>query len=65
MELFVHGPKTPEKQGELRDLAAKIHADCVMQYVNRLPCSGGLKLRLTDAVIETVMGRTPVSGGRK
>ncbi len=54
MELFVHYPETPEKQAELDARVAKFHAEYVAWYIDKLKCPTEQKLRLVDAIAQTV-----------
>ncbi|OUO17900.1 hypothetical protein B5F94_00435 [Flavonifractor sp. An4] len=54
MELIVHYPKTPEKQAELDHLVAKVHAQYVLGYIEKLDCPTEQKLKLVDAIVKTI-----------
>jgi hypothetical protein len=54
LKIVVHYPKTPEKQAEFDVLVAKFHAEYVSQYVEKLNCPTDQKLKLLDAVAQTV-----------
>lgn len=55
MEIIVHYPKTPEKQAQFDARAAKFHAEYVAQYIEKLNCPTEQKLKLIDAIAETIM----------
>jgi len=58
MMIIVHHPETLEKQAQFDALVAKFHADFVAQYVGKLNCSIEQKLKLIDAVVQTIMEET-------
>lgn len=60
MEIIVHYPETPEKQAQFDALVAKFHAEYVAQYIEKLTCSTDQKLKLIDAVAQTIMEKTMV-----
>lgn len=51
----MHYPKTPEKMAELNTLVAKFHAQYVADYVSKLPCPIEQKLKLIDAIAQTIL----------
>ena len=55
MKIIVHYPQTPEKQAQFDARVAKFHAECVAQYIEKLNCPTDQKLKLIDAVAQTVM----------
>lgn len=55
MKIIVHYPKTPEKQWQIDACVAKFHAEYVAQYIEKLNCPMEQKLRLIDAVAQTVL----------
>lgn len=55
MEIFVHYPDTPEKQEHLDARVAKFHAEYVAQYIDQLKCPMEQKLKLIDAIAQTVL----------
>jgi len=58
IELIVHYPATPEAEAELDRRAAKLHAQYVAQYVDQLQCPTGQKLKLIDAVANSILERS-------
>ena len=54
MEIFVHYPDTPEKQEQLDARVAQFHAEYVTQYIDHLKCPMEQKLKLIDAIAQTV-----------
>ena len=54
MEIFVHYPDTLEKQEQLDARVAKFHAEYVAQYIDHLKCPMEQKLKLIDAIAQTV-----------
>ena len=56
--IIVHYPETPEEQEQFDARVAKFHADYVAQYIEKLNCSTEQKLKLIDAVAQTIMEKT-------
>lgn len=54
IEIIVHYPKTAKGQAELSERIAKIHAQFVLQYVNKLNCPLEQKKKLIDAVVQAL-----------
>ena len=52
MKVIVSHPNNPDDILALQKKAAAAHAEAVLQYVGKLPCSKEDKLKLLDAVIE-------------
>lgn len=50
----MHYPKTPKKQAEIKQMVAKIHAQHVEYYVNKLECPTEQKMKLIDAVAQAI-----------
>jgi hypothetical protein len=55
LKIIVHYPQTPEKQAQFDARVAKFHAEYVAQYIEKLNCPTDQKLKLIDAVAQTVM----------
>ena len=55
MEIVVYYPETPEKQALFDMRVAKFHADYVADYIEKLQCPTWQKLKLIDAIAETIM----------
>ncbi len=55
MNVIVHYPTTPEGQADLEHRVAKFHAEYVYRRVSQLPCSTEQKLKLIDAIAETIL----------
>lgn len=53
VNVIFHYPTTEEGKYELAKQIAIIHADAVVQYINKLNCPHEQKIKLLDAVIET------------
>ena len=54
MEVVVYYPETPEKQAEFDVRVAKFHSEYVAQYIENLKCPTEQKLKLIDAIVQTV-----------
>lgn len=54
MEVIVHYPKSDQDRAELQKRIARIHAQFVLQYVEKLNCPQWQKEQLIDAVADTV-----------
>lgn len=54
IEIIVHYPETAEGRAELSKKIAKIHAQFVLQYVNKLNCPLEQKKKLVDGVIQAL-----------
>lgn len=52
IEVIVHGFDTPEERAEVRSRVAKIQAEYVIDFINKLDCPLEQKLQIADAVIE-------------
>ena len=62
IKIIVHYPETPEKQAQFDARVAKFHAEYVVQYIEKLSCPTEQKLKLIDAVANTILeGSEPVS----
>ena len=55
MKIVVYGKGTQEKQAELNARVARVHAEYVARYIEKLNCPTEQKLRLLDAVAKTVL----------
>lgn len=55
MEIIVYDPETPEKQALFDARVAKFHAEYVAEYIERLNCPTEQKLKLIDAIIQTIL----------
>ena len=55
MKIIVHYPETPEKQAQFDARVAKFHAEYVGQYIEKLNCPTDQKLKLLDAVAQTIL----------
>lgn len=65
MKIIVHYPETPEKQAQFDARVAKFHADYVAQYIEKLSCPIEQKLKLFDAVIQTILDGSIEKGGKR
>lgn len=54
MEIIVHYPESAEKQAEFDARVAKFHAEYVAQHIEKLNCPSEQKLRLIDAIVQTI-----------
>ena len=55
LNIIVYYPQTPEKQAQFDALVTKFHAEYVAQYIEKLNCPTDQKLKLIDAVAQTVL----------
>ncbi len=55
MEIIVHYPETPEKMALFEKRVAKFHAEYVADYIEKLQCPTWQKLKLIDAIADTIM----------
>ena len=55
LKLIIHSPNTLEKQALFNALVAKFHAEYVEQYIGKLNCPKEQKLKLIDAITETIL----------
>ena len=54
IDVIVHYPKTPEKIALFEKRVAKFHVEYVSQYIERLNCPVNQKLKLIDAVAQSI-----------
>ena len=54
MDVLVHYPETSDKQAELAKSVAKLHAESIIRYIEKLNCPTEQKLALIDSIIATV-----------
>ena len=54
VEIIVYYPETADKQAVFDSRAAKFHAEYVAQYIEKLNCPTERKLKLLDAIVQTV-----------
>ena len=62
VKIIVHYPRTSEKQSQLDKLVAKFHAEYVAQYIEKLNCPTDQKLKLLDAVAQTILEESEEKG---
>ena len=55
IQIIVHYPETPGKQALFDARVAKLHAEYVAQYIEKLNCPIEQKLKLIDAIAQTVL----------
>lgn len=55
IEIIVYYPETPEKQALFDTRVAKFHAEYVARYIEKLNCSTEQKLKLIDAIAQTIL----------
>ena len=58
MDVIVHYPKTADKQTELAKSVAKLHAESIVRYIEKLNCPVDQKLALIDSIIATVKNKS-------
>ena len=63
LKIIVHYPETPEKQAQFDARVAKFHSEYVAQYIEKLNCPTEQKLKLLDAVAQTIMEQAEESCG--
>ena len=63
LKIIVHYPETPKKQAQFDARVAKFHAEYVAQYIEKLNCPTEQKLKLLDAVAQTIMEQAEESCG--
>lgn len=51
MKAIVHYPKSADDKAELARRVAVLHADGIVNYINRLPYTKEQKLKLLDEII--------------
>ncbi len=56
MKIIVHYPETPEKMALFEKRVAKFHAEYVADYIEKLQCPTWQKLKLIDAIADSIMG---------
>ena len=57
MEVIVHYPESKEDQAEIQKRLERIHAQFVLQYIEKLNCPQWQKEKLLDAVAATIRER--------
>ena len=57
MNVIVHYPKTADKQAEIAKSVAKLHAESIIRYIEKLNCPADQKLALIDSIIATVKNK--------
>lgn len=55
IEIIIHYPERPENQALLAARAAKLHAEYVVQCIEKLDCSAEQKLKLMEAIAQTIL----------
>ena len=55
INIIVHYPETPEKQALFDARVAKFHSEYVAQYIEKLNCPTEQKLKLIDAIAQTIL----------
>ena len=65
IKIIVHYPETPEQQARLEARVAKYHAEYVAQYIEKLNCPIEQKLKLLEAVTQTIMEACKKNNTRK
>ena len=54
MKVIVRHPQNPDDIRILQKKTAALHAEAVLRFISKLPCSKAEKLKLLNAIIETV-----------
>lgn len=57
MNVIVHYPETADKQAEIAKSVAKLHAESIIRYIEKLNCPADQKLALIDSIIATVKNK--------
>ena len=65
IKIIVHYPETLEQQARLEARVAKYHAEYVAQYIEKLNCPIEQKLKLLEAVTQTIMEACKKNNTRK
>ncbi len=65
MKIIVHYPETPEKQAQFDMRVAKFHAEYVVHFIEKLNCPTEQKLKLLDAIVQTINGGSGEQGGKE
>ena len=65
LKIIIHYPQTPEKQAQFDARVAKFHAEYVAQYIEKLNCPTAQKLRLIDAIVQTISEEGEKTNGDK
>ena len=55
IEIIVHYPQTLESQALFDARVAKFHAQYVIRYIEKLDCPIEQKMKLVDAIAQTVL----------
>ena len=55
MKIIVYDPENPEKRALFDARVARFHAEYVAEYIERLNCPTEQKLKLIDAIIQTIL----------
>ena len=58
LKIIVHYPNTPEKKELFDARVAKFHSEYVLQYIEKLDCPTEQKIKLIDAVAQTVLAES-------
>jgi len=58
IKIIVYYPETYEKQTLFDERVAKFHVEYVAQYIEKLNCPTEQKLKLLDAVAQTIMEKS-------
>ena len=56
IQVIVHFPNTEEGKQELAQRISQVHADFVISTIDKLNCPTKQKLKLLQAVIDTIKG---------
>ena len=57
MTVIIHYPKVEEDKRELTRRASIVHADTIIQYINKLSCPKEQKQKLYDEIIKAYRDR--------
>ena len=52
MNIIVHHPKDPKDIALLEKKVAQVHAEAVIQYIQKLPCPKNQKIALLNSIKE-------------
>ncbi len=50
MDIIVHKPVDEENEKNIEMLVAKLHADTIRGYLNKMPCSKGKKIEILKKI---------------
>ena len=57
MDVIAHYPETPDKRSELSKRVAKLHAESIIRYIEKLNCPADQKLAIIDSIIAAIKAK--------